>query len=104
MPGAARTTDATTAHSPCGPGQCSVGSPDVYINGLKAFRVDDKSTPHGVPEPDDDGGYTCRPHTSTLGKGSHNVYVNGKPLGRITDTFRCGIQVASGSGNVIVNG
>lgn len=104
MPGAARTTDGTTNHSPCGAGQCSVGSPDVYINGLKAFRVTDKSTPHGVPEPDGDGGYTCRPHTTALRQGSPNVYVNGKPLGRRGDAFSCGIQVMGCSSNVIVNG
>ena len=49
MPGAARTTDSTTAHSPCSPGTCSQGSSDVYINNLPAFRVGDRNTPHGVP-------------------------------------------------------
>ena len=103
MPGAARTTDGTTYHSPCGAGQCSVGSPDVYINGLKAFRVTDKSTPHGVPHSTPTG-IVCIPHTTPLRQGSPNVYVNGKPLGRRGDAFSCGIQVMGCSSNVIVNG
>lgn len=97
MPGAARTTDATTNHPPCGPGKCSTGSSNVIINGLQAFRVSDKDTPHGVPP-------FCVPHTTPLTQGSPNVIVNGRPLGRIGDKFSCGIVVASGSGNVIVNG
>ena len=39
MPSAARTTDSTSAHSPCGPGTCDAGSENVIINGLNAFRV-----------------------------------------------------------------
>ena len=97
MPGAARTTDSTTAHSPCSPGKCDMGSDNVIINGLNAFRVTDKDTPHGVPP-------FCVPHVTPLSKGSPNVFVNGLPLGRIGDAFSCGIQVASGSPNVITNG
>lgn len=97
MPLTARTTDATTNHPPCGPGKCSTGSSNVIINGLQAFRVSDKDTPHGVPP-------FCVPHTTPLTQGSPNVIVNGRPLGRIGDKFSCGIVVASGSGNVIVNG
>jgi len=96
MPGAARTTDSTTAHSPCGPGKCDMGSDNVIINGLNAFRVTDKDTPHGY--------ILCVPHVTPLSAGSPNVIVNGRPLGRIGDAFSCGIKVASGSGNVIVNG
>jgi uncharacterized Zn-binding protein involved in type VI secretion len=101
MPGAARTTDATTNHSPCGPGQCSSGSRDVIINGLQAFRLHDSSTPHGIPRGSPP---SCVPHVTKLSNGSPDVYVNGKPLGRIRDAFSCGIRVASGSNNVIVNG
>ena len=103
MPGAARTTDSTTAHSPCGPGQCSTGSSDVIVNGKPAFRVSDKSTPHGVPK-STPGGIVCIPHVTALNQGSPNVFVNGKPFGRISDAFSCGIKVATGSSNVIVNG
>ena len=101
MPGAARTTDATTNHPPCGPGTCSTGSNNVFINNLMAFRVTDMDTPHGIPSGDP---VVCTPHTTPLSQGSPNVFVNGKPLGRIGDAFSCGIKVASGSGNVIVNG
>ena len=97
MPLTARTTDSTTAHSPCAPGQCSAGSNNVFINNLSAFRVTDKDTPHGVPP-------FCIPHTTPLSQGSPNVFVNGLPLGRLGDAFSCGIKVASGSPNVITNG
>lgn len=101
MPSAARTTDATTNHPPCGPGTCSAGSSNVIINGLQAFRVGDMDTPHGIPQGSPPA---CVPHVTNLVQGSPNVLVNGKPLGRIGDAFSCGIRVASGSGNVIVNG
>ncbi|MDA9374049.1 PAAR domain-containing protein [bacterium] len=101
MPAAARTTDGTTNHTPCGPGKCSTGSSNVIINGLQAFRVGDKDTPHGVPQGSPP---SCVPHVTPLRQGSSNVLVNGKPLGRVGDAFFCGIRVASGSGNVIVNG
>ena len=99
MPSAARTTDGTTAHPTCGPGKCSTGSSNVIINGLQAFRVADSDTPHGIRE-----GYSCVPHVTPLAQGSPNVLVNGKPLGRVGDAFSCGIKVAGGSANVIVNG
>ena len=96
MPLTARTTDSTTNHPPCGPGQCSAGSNNVFINNLPAFRVTDKNTPHGF--------ILCVPHTTPLSQGSPNVCVNGLPLGRLGDKFSCGIAVASGSSNVITNG
>jgi uncharacterized Zn-binding protein involved in type VI secretion len=101
MPAAARTTDGTTNHAPCGPGKCSTGSSNVIINGLQAFRVGDKDTPHGIPRGSPP---SCVPHVTPLDRGSNNVFVNGKPLGRVGDSFSCGIRVASGSNNVIVNG
>ena len=103
MPGAARTTDVTSYHSPCSPGKCAQGSGDVYINNLPAFRLGDKNTPHGVPRSTPTG-IVCIPHVTALRQGSPNVYVNGKPLGRRGDAFNCGIQVMGCSGNVIVNG
>ena len=96
MPLTARTTDSTTAHSPCAPGQCSVGSNNVFINNLPACRVTDKNTPHGF--------ILCVPHTTPLSQGSPNVFVNGLPLGRLGDKVSCGVAVASGSSNVITNG
>lgn len=101
MPSAARTTDSTTNHPPCGPGKCSSGSSNVIINGLQAFRVGDSDTPHGVPRGSPP---SCVPHVTPLSQGSPNVLVNGRPLGRVGDAFSCGIRVASGSSNVIVNG
>ena len=48
MPLTARTTDSTTAHSPCALGQCSAGSNNVFINNLPAFRVTDKKNTPAV--------------------------------------------------------
>ena len=89
MPLTARTTDSTTNHPPCGSGQCSAGSNNVFINNLSAFRVTDKDTPRMS--------HLYIPHTTPLSQGSPNVFVNGLPLGRLGDAFSCGIKVASGS-------
>ena len=47
-----------------GPGTCSIGSENVIINGLLAFRVGDKDTPHGVPV-STPGGIVCIPRYPT---------------------------------------
>ena len=39
-----------------------------------------------------------------LAQGSPNVYVNGRPLGRVNDSHSCGIKVASGAGKTYING
>lgn len=96
MPQAARTTDPISPHSPCTPGKCGPGSSDVLIENLQAYRVGDKTEPHG---------YTlCVPHVTPLVKGSHNVFINGQPAGRVGDTHSCGVIVLSGSSKVSING
>jgi len=100
MPQAARTTDPISPHSPCSPEQCGPGSSDVLIENLPAYRVTDKTVPHGIPQPK----RGCVPHVTPLVKGSHNVYINGQPAGRVGDSHSCGVVIISGSSKVIING
>ncbi len=87
MPQAARTTDPISPHSPCGPGQCGPGSDNVIIQGLSAYRVTDKTVPHGIHQPV----RGCVPHVTPLVQGSHNVFINGQPAGRVGDGPSCGV-------------
>ena len=96
MPQAARTTDPISPHSPCPPEQCGPGSNNVIIQGLPAYRVSDKTVPHGY--------ILCVPHVTPLVKGSHNVLINNKPAGRVGDSHSCGVVVVSGSDKVIIKG
>jgi GH24 family phage-related lysozyme (muramidase)/uncharacterized Zn-binding protein involved in type VI secretion len=99
MPQAARTTDPISPHSPCSPGKCGPGSSDVLIENLQAYRVGDKTEPHGRKITG-----ACVPHVTPLVNGSHNVFINGQPAGRVGDTHSCGIIVLSGSSKVSING
>jgi len=96
MPQAARTTDPISPHVPCSPEQCGPGSGNVIIQGLPAYRVTDKTVPHGF--------VLCVPHVTPLVKGSHNVIVNNQPAGRVGDNHSCGVIVVSGANKVIING
>lgn len=96
MPQAARTTDPISPHSPCTPGKCGPGSSNVLIENLQAYRVGDKTEPHGFT--------LCVPHVTPLVNGSHNVFINGQPAGRVGDTHSCGVVVLSGSSKVSING
>lgn len=106
MPNAARKNDMVKASghahgSQCCPhnvvGYIMQGSPDVYINGLPAARVQDMGQHMAC----------CGPNTFKLTKGSDTVFVNGKALMRKGDeTTHCGIskgQVTTGSGDVYAN-
>jgi uncharacterized Zn-binding protein involved in type VI secretion len=94
MPACARVSDATTGicdlKLPCCPharsGTNSVGSPNVFINGKLAHRLNDS-------------GPTNCPHGGTFNSvvGSSNVIVNGQPLTRIGDTTQCIVCGQSGS-------
>ena len=96
MPQAARTTDPITAHIPCLPGECGPGSGDVIIQGLPAYRVTDKTVPHGF--------VLCVPHVTPLVQGSKNVLINNQSAGRVGDAHSCGVVIVSGSSKVIING
>jgi len=96
MPQAARTTDPISPHSPCSPEQCGPGSDNVIIQGLPAYRVTDKTVPHGF--------VLCVPHVTPLVQGSKNVLINNRQAGRVGDAHSCGVKVVSGSSKVIING
>jgi uncharacterized Zn-binding protein involved in type VI secretion len=96
MPQAARTTDPISPHVPCAPEQCGPGSDNVIIQGLPAYRVTDKTVPHGF--------VLCVPHVTPLVQGSKNVLINNRQAGRVGDAHSCGVKVVSGSSKVIING
>lgn len=98
---AARTTDTHTNHSPCAPGKCGIGSENVIIENKMAYRVGDKTFPHGIPSGSPP---VCVPHTSVLTKGSSKVMVNNRPAGRIGDSHACGVKVSSGASKVLIGG
>ena len=101
MPQAARTTDLLTPHSPCAPGKCGMGSENVIIEGKRAYRVGDKTFPHDIPQGSPP---SCVPHTTPLAQGASNVYVNGRPAGRVNDSHSCGVKVTSGASKTYING
>lgn len=95
MPASSRLGDICTGHG-CFPPRPSIGgSPNVFINGIKALRVTD---PYAV--------HVCgiAAHGSQVAAGSGTVYVNGLPMARIGDAVACGSAVAQGSPNVFAGG
>ena len=79
----------------------SLLSGEVEIENKLAYRVSDKTFPHGIPQGDPE---TCVPHVTPLVQGSHNVLINNRPAGRVGDTHSCGVKVIAGSSKVIING
>ena len=99
MPRAHRRTDLGSGHA-CHfpPSAANEGSDDVWINGLKAMRVDDGYEPHGCPSCPEPA------HGRKLAKGSPTVFINGRAAGRIGDAIDCGGEAQEGSGNVYFDG
>lgn len=73
----------------------SVGSGNVYVNGIAVSRVGDPNTVHLKP-----GGSKCVPHVAEISQGSSTVFINGQGCGRIGDPIAGCTAVAQGSGNV----
>ena len=96
MPPVTRTNlDASTGHDGYVPRPSTPnGSPDVFVNGEKAVRVDDAWPDHTDPVPPDT-------HGGVQSEGSSTVFVNGKALARIGDSISCGDASAAGSPTVI---
>ena len=90
----ARTTDPISPHSPCGPGQCGVGSSKVLVENLMVYCVGHSTFPHGY--------VFCVPHVSVLTNGSSKVFVEGKQVGRVGDAHSCGVTIVSGSSKVML--
>ncbi len=106
MPGQGRLGDQANAHAdahgcPGCPhptmGPAVSGSPDVFVNGRPAVRVDDVGI-HAA---------CCAANLWHAQEGSASVFINGKPAHRIGDaTQHCGGrgQLTQGSDDVIVGG
>jgi len=96
MPAVARKGDLCTGHGCFPPRKSIAGSGNVFVNGKPAHRKGDAWEPHTCTDP-----YTPHgAHAGLLAGGSDSVFVNGMPLGRVTDPVDCGSKVATGSGNV----
>ena len=98
MPGAVRKDDVSTGHPHCYPGRPNTeASGNVNINGRGAHRFGDAWAVHGACS-------DHAPHGGSASAGSPNVFVNGRALCRIGDSISCGDMMATGSGDVIING
>jgi uncharacterized Zn-binding protein involved in type VI secretion len=76
------------------------GSTNVFIEGIGAHR---QTTDKVLFHLDDSDAPICiATHAPTLVTASPNVYVNGKPLGRVTDSYGCG-YISSGASKVFAN-
>ena len=95
MPNVARIGDVVTNHPPCDNPHCQTGSSNVLANNIAVHRVGVSNTDHGY--------ILCIPHSTILDTGSPDVYVNNQPVGRIGDSYSCGVKVNAGSPNVIAN-
>lgn len=93
MPAASYETALTSGHGCHPPQNVDTGSPDTYINGIPAARVDDPVTAH-----------TCGndTHSSTVSTGQTNVFINGKHAGIIGSGVQCGGIVAEGSRDTFI--
>src|SRR6056297_1127088 len=103
MPRTSRITDLGSGHGCFPPSPAIEGSPDVFINDLKALRQGDALAPHGCSN--------CPPHACAVSGGSPSVYVNGKmqqasgdvyadelePVRDIATAAAAGVYSASGS-------
>jgi uncharacterized Zn-binding protein involved in type VI secretion len=107
MPAVARIGDTiTTGHGCDSTSQIKQGSSNVFANGRGITRVGDSDT-HNIPTPTvvvgEDGNpvtiLVCLPHTVTVGSGSSSVFVNGRAIARVGDSFS-GESITTGSPNV----
>lgn len=90
---AAKVGNIGTDHDGFHPTPIIAGSPDVFIDGIPAARVDDPLAPHDKPN--------HPPHPRKIASGSSTVMVNGKPLAMTGSAVDCG-GVIIGAGTVIV--
>lgn len=61
------------------------GSSDVFVEGVGVVRQGDKEQSHTIP--------SCSTHQTGLATFSPNVFANGKPIGRLNDTYACGAKI-----------
>jgi|TARA_B100000035_G_scaffold5957_1_gene5246 uncharacterized Zn-binding protein involved in type VI secretion len=61
------------------------GSPDVFAVGVGVVRDGDVEESHTIPG--------CTTHQTGLATFSENVFANGKAIGRLNDTYKCGAKI-----------
>ena len=71
-------------------------SSNVFVNGIGVSRQGDLNTPHLLPP----NVPPCGGHSAGIAVGSLKVKVNGRGIGRVTDSISGCTSVASGSANV----
>lgn len=95
MPAVARKDDSfNTGHACTVNSQLTGPSSDVFVNGRGVERKGDPSVQHSTKS-----GRSCVPHTVNIANGSGTVFVNGKPMARVTDSIDLG-SITSGSPDV----
>ncbi len=101
MPAAARDGDDVTLGHVCqSMTMTDGGSLNVFIEGIGAHRQTADTVLFHLD--DSDAPICAATHAPTLVTASPNVYVNGEPLGRVTDSYGCG-YISSGAETVFVN-
>lgn len=91
MPAVTRLGDRCGGHG-CFPPRPSISAAaTVFVNGIAAHRAGDAWAVHCC-------GPAC--HSSVLAAGSHTVFAEGQPIGRVGDPVACGSTVAEGSPDV----
>jgi uncharacterized Zn-binding protein involved in type VI secretion len=90
MPAAARLGDLCTGHGCWPPREGVSASPNVFINGIQAHRLNDPWFIHCCDS-------NCH---DVVASGSGTVYINGLPAARMGDSISCGSLISEGSPNV----
>lgn len=99
MPAVVRVGDSLSTGHGCA-GSTTLGGANqgsVFVNGILAAVVGAPTVAHPFP-PDP----PCAPHVAFLNSGSPNVFIEGKPVGRVGDSADAG-AMTSGSSNVFAN-
>ena len=92
MPGVHRQGDYTKGHGCWPPTVPDSYSDNVFVNGRKVVRQGDAIVPH-----------TCPPTHGGTYQGTHDVYVNSRPIQTCGDPVSCGDSAGTCSGDVFVN-
>lgn len=96
MAGIARVGDSITPEPCYGDYTLLTGSSNVFVNGIGACKLNDKSTVHCCTPTGD-----C--HDTIVSQGSSNVFANGQPVARVNDMMADGGVISQGSSNVFAN-
>lgn len=85
---------ASMGHADFPPRSTSVGSSNVFAEGMGVHRIGDAWETHCNPEG------VC--HDGSTSSGSGTVFCNGKSVARVGDAISCGDTIATGKSTVIV--